>query len=56
MASTQEIPGEERIKIVDMQRDMISEAFRVAQEALSKHEIEQEIAKYIKQHFDRYYQ
>jgi cation transport regulator ChaB len=39
MASTQEIPGEERIKIVDMQRDMITEAFNVASEALSKHEI-----------------
>jgi cation transport regulator ChaB len=55
MPSTQELPGEERIKIVDMQRDMISEAFTVAQEALSKHEIEQEISKHIKQHFDRKY-
>lgn len=54
-ASTQELPSEEKIKIVDMQRDMISEAFRVATEAVSKHEIEQEIAKHIKQHFDSVY-
>jgi hypothetical protein len=47
--------GEERIKIVDMQREMIGEAFRVAGEALSKHEIDQEVAKHIKQHFDRQY-
>jgi cation transport regulator ChaB len=39
--SAQELPGEERIKIVDMQRDMINEAFRIATEAISKHEIEQ---------------
>lgn len=35
-----EIPAEERVKVVDMQRDMIDEAFRVAEEALSQHEIE----------------
>jgi hypothetical protein len=38
-----------------MQKDMISEAFRVASEALSKHEIDQEVARHIKQHFDRKY-
>lgn len=38
-----------------MQRDMISEAFQVASEALSKHEIDQEVARHIKQHFDRKY-
>lgn len=53
--STQELSEDKRIKIVDMQRDMIAEAFRVADEALSKHEIDREIAKHIKQHFDRKY-
>jgi hypothetical protein len=38
-----------------MQREMIAEALRVAGEALSKHEIEQEVARHIKQHFDRQY-
>lgn len=54
--STQEIAREDRIKISDMQKEMIPEAFKVAAEAVAKHEIEQQIAKYIKQHFDRKYQ
>lgn len=39
--STQEIPREDRIKISDMQKEMIPEAFRIAAEAVAKHEIEQ---------------
>jgi nicotinamidase-related amidase len=54
--SVHELPfGEERLKVVDMQRDMVEEAFRVAEEALASHEIEREIAKHIKQHFDAKY-
>lgn len=51
--SAQELPfGPEQLKVVDMQREMVEEAFRVAEEALAQHEIEREIAKHIKQHFD----
>ena len=38
-----------------MQREMVREAYRVAKEALASHEIEREIAKHIKQHFDNKY-
>ncbi len=38
-----------------MQKEMIYEAIKVAEEAMKKHEIEREIAKYIKEYFDRVY-
>lgn len=53
-AATQENP-ENKIKVVDMQKDMIGEAFSVAREALTLHEIDREIAKHIKKHFDAKY-
>jgi hypothetical protein len=53
--SVSESGVEERIKVVDMQRDMIEEALRVAEEALKLHEIEREVAKHIKLHFDKKY-
>jgi hypothetical protein len=46
---------EERIKVVDMQKEMIGEAFKVAQEAFNRHEIEREVAKHIKKYFDAKY-
>lgn len=56
MSSSQELSvPQERLKVVDMQREMVEEAFRVAEEALSQHEIEREVAKHIKQHFDTKY-
>ena len=33
----QEASGEERIKVADMQRDMMAEALKVANEALQEH-------------------
>lgn len=39
-----------------MQQEMVTEAIRVASEAMKKHEIQTEIAKHIKQHFDAKYQ
>jgi hypothetical protein len=33
----QELPYKDKIKVVDMQVDMIAEAYRVAEEALRKH-------------------
>jgi len=53
--STQEIVVEDRIKVVDMQKEMIGEAFRIAKEALDRHEIEREVARHIKQYFDNKY-
>lgn len=38
-----------------MQKEMIAEAMEVAEEAMKKHEIEVEIAKYIKEYFDNKY-
>lgn len=38
-----------------MQREMITEAFKVAAEALKRHEIDREIACHIKKHFDAIY-
>jgi hypothetical protein len=54
-AATQENPLENKIKVVDMQKEMIGEAFSVAKEALALHEIDREIAKHIKKHFDTKY-
>ena len=54
-AATQESPLENKIKVVDMQKEMIGEAFSVAKEALALHEIDREIAKHIKKHFDTKY-
>lgn len=54
--SVHELPfPQERLKVVDMQREMVEEAFRVAEEALGLHEIEREVAKHIKKHFDSKY-
>lgn len=47
--------GEERVKVADMQKEMVEEAFRVSKEALGRHEVEREVAKHIKQHFDHKY-
>jgi dynein light chain LC8-type len=50
-----EDPNKKQIKVSDMQQEMINEAFRVAKEALGRHEIEREVAKHIKKHFDNKY-
>ena len=47
--------GEEKVKVADMQKDMVEEAFRVAREALARHEVEREVACHIKKHFDSKY-
>ena len=39
---------ESEIKIADMQKTMVEEAIEVTRKALKKHEIESEIARYIK--------
>ena len=48
----QDLPYKDDIKVVDMQVEMIAEAYRVAEEALQKHEIDREVACHIKKHFD----
>lgn len=53
--STEVAVIEDKIKVVDMQKEMIGEAFRVAQEAFKRHEIEREVAKHIKKYFDAKY-
>lgn len=55
MSVQAEDPNKKQIKVSDMQQEMISEAFRVAKEALGRHEIEREVAKHIKKHFDNKY-
>lgn len=40
MTSVEEIRLEEQVKVADMQKEMIYEAIRVAEEAMKKHEIE----------------
>ena len=51
----QELPYKDEIKVVDMQVDMIAYAYKVAEEALHKHEIDREVACHIKKHFDSKY-
>lgn len=43
------------IKVADMNKEMINEVIETAKRAIEKYEIERDIAKYIKDHFDRYY-
>jgi len=38
-----------------MNKDMIAEAIDTARKAIEKYEIERDIAKYIKDHFDTYH-
>ena len=54
-AEQQENEVEEKIKVADMQKEMLEEAMRTASEALRKHEVDQEIAKHNKKHFDQHY-
>ena len=48
----QDLPYKDDIKVVDMQAEMIAEAYTVAEEALQQHEIDGEVASHIKKHFD----
>ena len=41
--------------MADMNKDMIAEAIDTARKAIEKYEIERDIAKYIKDHFDTHH-